>query len=149
MRRAGARIRLITDGDVAASIATCKDDSGVDVLFGVGGAPEGVLSAAALRCLGGELQGILRFRSDEERSRAGRMGIRDLDRLYRTEDLAEGSVMFAATGVTDGAFLRGVHFFGGGATTHSVVMRSRSGTVRFIEARHDFSRKPELAPRAT
>jgi fructose-1,6-bisphosphatase II len=145
VRRAGARIRLITDGDVSAAIATCKEETGIDVLFGTGGAPEGVLAAAALRCVGGDMQGILRFRNDEERRRAEKMGITDHSRVYRLEELAQGDVMFAATGVTDGAFLRGVHYFGWGATTQSVVMRSRSGTVRYIDTRHVFDRKPDYA----
>lgn len=142
VRKAGARIRLITDGDVSAAIATCMPQTGIDILFGVGGAPEGVLAAAALRSVNGDMQGKLQYRNDDERTRAERMGIKDHNRVYKLEDLAQGHVMFAATGVTDGSFLRGVHFFPGGATTHSVVMRSSSGTVRFVEARHDFSRKP-------
>ncbi len=142
VRKAGARIRLITDGDVAAAIATCKEETGIDILFGIGGAPEGVLAAAALRCVGGDMQGRLKYRSDDEMRRAEKMGVKDHNRIYKVEDLAQGEVMFSATGVTDGAFLRGVHFFGGGCTTHSVVMRSKSGTVRFIEARHHFDRKP-------
>jgi fructose-1,6-bisphosphatase class II len=142
VRKAGARIRLITDGDVSAAIATCKDTTGIDILFGTGGAPEGVLAAAALRCVGGDMQGRLRYRNEEERARAEKMGIRDHEKIYRLDELAQGHVMFAATGVTDGAFLRGVHFRGGGASTTSVVMRSKSGTVRFIEAEHTFDRKP-------
>ncbi len=144
VRKSGARIRLITDGDVSAAIATCKPEAGVDILFGTGGAPEGVLAAAALRCVGGEMQGRLRYRNDDERRRAEKMGISDHDKIYRVDELAQGNVMFAATGVTDGAFLKGAHFFGGGATTHSVVMRSTSGTVRFIEATHEFERKPNM-----
>jgi len=142
VREAGARIRLIEDGDVSAAIATAQPETGVDVLMGSGGAPEGVLAAAALRCLGGDMQGRLMWRNEEEKERARMMGIEDLDRIYGIEDLARGNVMFAATGVTNGEFLRGVRFFGGGATTHSVVMRSETGTVRYIEARHDFKRKP-------
>jgi fructose-1,6-bisphosphatase II len=142
VRKAGARIRLIQDGDVAGAIATADEDTGVDMLLGTGGAPEGVLAAAALRCTNGEIQGILRFRSDDEWKRAQRMGISDAARVYRTEDLAQGDVMFAATGVTDGAYLGGVHFTGTGARTSSVVMRSKSGTVRRIEATHYFDRKP-------
>jgi len=142
VRKAGARIRLITDGDVAAAISTCKDTTGIDILFGIGGAPEGVLAAAALRCVGGDMQGQLKYRSDDEMRRAERMGVKDHQKVYRVDELAQGNVMFAATGVTDGAFLKGVHFFGGGATTQSVVMRSKSGTVRFIDAQHDFDRKP-------
>jgi fructose-1,6-bisphosphatase II len=130
---------------VSAAIATCKRETGIDILFGIGGAPEGVLAAAALRCVGGEIQGRLKFRSAEERERARRMGISDADRIYKLEDLAEGEVMFAATGVTHGAFLGGVKFFGGGATTTSVVMRSKSGTVRLIESTHHFDRKPNYS----
>ena len=142
VRKAGARIRLITDGDVSAAIATCKDSTGIDILFGTGGAPEGVLAAAALRCVGGDMQGRLRYRNDDEKRRAETMGIKDHKRVYQIDELAQGNVMFAATGVTEGSFLRGVQFFGGGARTHSVVMRSKSGTVRFIEAQHAFERKP-------
>src|SRR5262249_28618307 len=145
VRRAGARIRLITDGDVSAAIATCKPETGIDVLFGIGGAPEGVLAAAALRGVGGDRHGRLKFRSDEEWARAQRMGIVDKDRIYHLDDLAQGEVMFAATGVTDGAFLGGVQYFGGGARTSSVVMRSKSGTVRNIESTHHFDRKPHYS----
>jgi fructose-1,6-bisphosphatase class II len=144
VRKAGARIRLIGDGDVSAAIATCKESTGIDILFGTGGAPEGVLAAAALRCVGGDLRGRLKFRSEEERRRAEKMGIQDPNRIYNLTELAEGDVMFAATGVTDGAFLKGAHFFGGGATTQSVVMRSKSGTVRYIDAQHTFERKPNF-----
>jgi fructose-1,6-bisphosphatase II len=142
VRKAGARIRLIQVGDVAGAIATSHPKTGIDILFGTGGAPEGVLAAAALRCVNGEIQGILRFRSDDEWQRAQRMGISNAERVYRTEDLAQGEVMFAATGVTDGAYLGGVVFSGTGARTSSVVMRSKSGTVRRIEAEHFFDRKP-------
>lgn len=142
VRQAGARIYLIGDGDVSAAIATCKRDAGVDVLMGTGGAPEGVIAAAALRCTGGDFQGRLVFSKDSERERAKKMGISDLDRVYQIDELAKGNVMFCATGVTDGSFLDGVRFFAGGATTHSVVMRSKSGTIRYIEAEHHFDRKP-------
>lgn len=143
VREVGARIKLIQDGDVSAAIATGFPDTGVDVLLGIGGAPEGVLAAAALQCLGGDMQGRLKPRNDQEVERARRMGIKDIDRIHRIADLAKGNdIMFAATGVTDGDLLRGVRFFGGGARTHSVVMRYRSGTVRFIEATHRFDRKP-------
>jgi fructose-1,6-bisphosphatase class II len=145
VRAAGARIRLISDGDVAAAITTCKSETGIDVLFGTGGAPEGVIAAAALRCVGGDMQGRLKFRSAEEQERARRMGITDANRIYKLEDLAQGEVMFAATGVTNGAFLGGVQFFGGGAKTYSVVMRSKSGTVRMIESTHHFDRKPNYS----
>lgn len=145
VRKAGARIRLISDGDVSAAIATCKKETGIDVLFGIGGAPEGVLAAAALRCVGGDMQARLKFRSPEEQKRAEKMGIADADKIYTLEELAQGEVMFAATGVTSGAFLDGVKFYGGGAKTSSVVMRSKSGTVRWIEATHQFDRKPNYA----
>ena len=117
VRQAGARIRLIGDGDVSGAVMTANPDSGIDVLFGTGGAPEGVIAAAALRCVGGELQGRLRFRNDEERARAdARWASRTSDTIYTTEELAQGDVMFAATGVTKGYLLDGVRFFGGGAT---------------------------------
>lgn len=143
VRAAGARIMLISDGDVSGVIATSRPDSGVDLYMGSGGAPEGVLAAAALRCIGGQMQGRLLFRNNDERSRAERWGIKDLDRKYGLLDLASGDVMFAATGVTDGSMLDGVRRIHGGATTQSIVMRSKSGTVRIIEATHDFSRKTE------
>jgi fructose-1,6-bisphosphatase class II len=143
VRRSGARIYLIGDGDVSAAISTCKRDSGVDVLMGQGGAPEGVIAAAALRCMGGDFQGQLIFRKDDERARARAMGITDFDRVYKIDELASGNVMFCATGVTQGTFLDGVRFFSGGAHTHSVVMRSQSGTIRFIQAEHHFDRKPK------
>jgi fructose-1,6-bisphosphatase II len=142
VRAAGCRIRLIGDGDVAAAIATCKDETGIDALFGTGGAPEGVLAAAALRCVGGDMQGRLRFRSDEERERAKKMGVADEDKIYAIDELASGNVMFAATGVTTGSFLDGVFYFGGGARTESLVMRSKSGTVRVIRSTHRFEHKP-------
>ena len=142
VRAAGARIRLITDGDVGGAIATTDTSTGIDVLVGIGGAPEGVLAAAALRCVGGEIQGVLKFRSDDERARAIAMGVRDADRVFATEDLASGDVMFAATGVTDGFLLRGVRITRTGAETNSIVMRSRSGTVRFLDTRHHFQGHP-------
>jgi fructose-1,6-bisphosphatase II / sedoheptulose-1,7-bisphosphatase len=141
VREAGARIMLISDGDVSGVIATARDDSGVDMYVGSGGAPEGVLAAAALRCIGGFMQGRLVFRNDDERGRAQRFGIKDFNRKYSLLDLAHGDVMFAATGVTGGTMLQGVRRFAGGAVTHSMVMRSKSGTVRIIEARHNFERK--------
>jgi fructose-1,6-bisphosphatase II len=142
-REAGARIKLIGDGDVAGAIATSKEGSGVDVLLGIGGAPEGVLAAAALKCMGGDFQGVLKFRNKEEIERAKAMGITDLNRVYGLEDLARSDVMFAATGVTFGEFLNGVRFFSGGAQTQSVVMRSRSRTVRLIDTTHYFEFKPK------
>jgi len=141
VREAGARIMQISDGDVGAVIATSQPSSGIDIYLGSGGAPEGVLAAAALRCIGGQMLGKLMFRNDDERNRATRMGITDFDRVYDVLDLASGDVMFAATGVTDGTMLRGVRRFTDGATTHSIVMRSKSGTVREISARHNFMRK--------
>jgi len=145
IRRVGARIRLIGDGDVSGAVMTANPDSGIDVLFGIGGAPEGVIAAAALKCVGGELQGRLRFRSDEERARAVRMGVKSEDTIYATDDLARGDVMFAATGVTKGYLLDGVRFFGDGARTESIVMRSKSGTVRVINATHHFNTKPKYS----
>jgi fructose-1,6-bisphosphatase class II len=142
VRKAGARIRLIGDGDVSAAIATTKPETGIDLLLGIGGAPEGVLAAAALRCVGGEFQGRLAPRNDEEIERAKRMGVTDIKKKFQIEGLAAGDVMFAATGVTDGDYLRGVHFFPGGATTQSVVMRSKTKTVRVINATHYFEHKP-------
>lgn len=142
VRESGARIKLIGDGDVSAAIATCFKETGVDVLMGIGGAPEGVLAAAALRCVDGDIQGRLKFRNDEERKRAKKMGVTDENRIYKIEELASGDdVMFAASGVTNGDFLKGVRYFGGGASTHSVVMRLKTGTIRYIEARHHFGRK--------
>ena len=141
VRATGARIQLIGDGDVAGVIATTRLNKTVDMYVGTGGAPEGVLAAAALRSIGGQMQGRLLFRNDEEKRRARAMGLTDLNRKYKLNDLACGDVMFAASGVTDGALLHGVHRFAGGARTHSVVMRSLTGTVRLIEAEHDFRRK--------
>jgi fructose-1,6-bisphosphatase II len=144
VRAAGARVKLISDGDVSAAISTCVEGTGIDVLFGSGGAPEGVLAAAALRCTGGDMQGRLMFRNEGERERAIKMGIpeKDLDKKWGLTELAKGDVMFAATGVTSGDMLKGVRFFKGGAHTHSIVMRSKSGTIRTIEAEHHFDRKP-------
>jgi fructose-1,6-bisphosphatase II len=137
VRRTGARIQLIPDGDVSAAIATAVEATGVDVLVGTGGAPEGVLAAAALRCLGGSIQGRLAFRNDEERVRAKKMGIEDLDRIYCEGDLARGdSILFAATGVTNGDMLDGVRYTADGAETHSMVMRAKTGTVRTIRTRY-------------
>ena len=144
VREAQARIMLISDGDISGVIATSEEASGVDIYIGSGGSPEGVLAAAALRCIGGQMQGRLLFRNDDERGRARNWGIDDLDKKYTMEDLAHGDVMFAATGVTSGTMLKGVRRFSGGAMTHSLVMRSRSGTVRYIEAVHNFDRKTGL-----
>ncbi|HWH76739.1 MAG TPA: class II fructose-bisphosphatase [Candidatus Binatus sp.] len=142
VRKAGARIRLIGDGDVSAAIATTKPDTGIDLLLGIGGAPEGVLAAAALRCVGGEFQGRLAPRNNEEVERAKKMGVADIKKKFNIDELAAGDVMFSATGVTDGDYLQGVHFFPGGATTQSVVMRSKTKTIRVINATHYFDHKP-------
>lgn len=143
VRALGARIQLIGDGDVSAAVATGMPDSGIDLLLGIGGAPEGVISAAAMKCLGGDFQGRLKFRNDDERKRAQKMGVKDLDKTYRLEEMASGSVMFCATGVTSGPLLRGVRFLANKrALTHSIVMRSATGTVRNIEAEHCLELKP-------
>jgi fructose-1,6-bisphosphatase II / sedoheptulose-1,7-bisphosphatase len=146
VREAGARIMLISDGDVSGVIATSRPGSGVDIYIGSGGAPEGVLAAAALRCIGGQMQGRLIFRNDDEKQRAAKWGIKDLNRKYTMLDMAKGDVMFAATGVTDGSMLRGVRRYGESGSTHSIIMRSKTGTVRVIEAQHNFTRKPGLEP---
>ncbi|PWI57959.1 class II fructose-bisphosphatase [Sulfoacidibacillus thermotolerans] len=146
IRKTGVRIKLITDGDVAAALNTAFPEVGVDIMFGTGGAPEGVLAAAALKCLGGEFQGRLVAQNEEEHRRCLEMGLQDPSAVLRMEDLVKGEdAIFAATGVTDGELLRGVRFLGGDqATTHSLVMRASSGTVRFIEARHRLGKKPNL-----
>jgi fructose-1,6-bisphosphatase II / sedoheptulose-1,7-bisphosphatase len=136
VRDAGAAIRLITDGDIAGVIHTADpEETGIDIYLGIGGAPEGVLAAAALRCIGGQMQGRLVLRKPEERERAARMGITDPDRKLTLDDMASGDVIFAATGITDGSMLPGVKFGGGLVTTHTVVMRSATGTVRWIKNR--------------
>ena len=145
-REAGARIQLIQDGDVAGVIATAREDTGIDIYMGIGGAPEGVLAAAALRCIGGQMQGRLMFRNDEERSRATKLGIQDFARKYVMDEMAEGEVMFAATGVTDGSMLRGVRRNTVSASTQSLVMRSKTGTVRLISAEHNVTRKSFFEP---
>lgn len=145
IRQAGARIKLIQDGDVSAAINTAFSDTGVDMLIGIGGAPEGVLAAVGLKCLGGEIQGKLYPQSDEEIERCKKMGIEDVRQVLRMEDLVKGDdCIFAATGVTDGELLRGVRYYGQTAMTHSVVMRAKSGTVRFIEGKHSMKKKPDL-----
>jgi len=143
LRMAGCRIWLIKDGDVSAAIATSQLDSGVDVLFGSGGAPEGVIAAAALRCRGGDFIGKLIYKNDEERARATRMGIKDLNKIFGIHELAKGNVMFCATGVTQGTFLNGIRMFKGGAHSHSVVMRSETGTIRYIQTEHFFENGPK------
>ena len=144
VREAGARIMLIGDGDVSGVIATSTGDSGIDIYMGSGGAPEGVLAAAALRAIGGQIQGRLLFRNDDEKARARKWGITDLNRKYSMLDMAKGDVMFAATGVTSGSMLKGVRRFGNGAETHSIVMRSKTGTVRWVSAHHNFTIKTGL-----
>ena len=144
VREAGARIVLIGDGDVSGVIATSTGDSGIDIYMGSGGAPEGVLAAAALRAIGGQIQGRLLFRNDDEKARARKWGITDLNRKYSMTDMAKGDVMFAATGVTSGSMLKGVRRFSNGAETHSIVMRSKTGTVRWVSAHHNFTIKTGL-----
>ncbi|MGO0063712.1 class II fructose-bisphosphatase [Brevibacillus fluminis] len=145
VRAAGARIKLIPDGDVAAAINTAFENTGVDILFGSGGAPEGVLAAVALKCLGGEIQGKLLPQDAAELERCKQMGLVNPHQVLRMEDMVKGDdAIFAATGVTDGELLRGVRFQGMRATTHSVVMRAKTGTVRFIEGNHRLERKPRL-----
>ena len=136
VREAGARIVLIGDGDVAGVMATAMPETNIDIYMGTGGAPEGVLAAAALRCIGGNIQGRLLFRNDDERGRAAKVGVEDLNRKYAITDLAEGDVIFAATGVTDGNMLRGVRRTGSMIFTESVAMRARTGTVRWIRMQH-------------
>ncbi|HET9444271.1 MAG TPA: class II fructose-bisphosphatase [Acidimicrobiales bacterium] len=145
VRAAGARIRLIPDGDAPGAISTAWPDSGADILLGIGGTPEGVIAAAALKCMGGELQGRLYPRNDEERQAAVDLGY-DLDKVLGTDDLAKGNnCFFAATGITDGELLRGVHYDAKGATTQSLVMRSKSGTVRRVDARHRLAKLAEYS----
>jgi fructose-1,6-bisphosphatase II / sedoheptulose-1,7-bisphosphatase len=141
-RAAGARITLLGDGDVSGVMAVSQPETGIDIYMGSGGAPEGVLAAAALRCIGGQMWGKLLYENEEQVVRAKSMGVTDPDRVYRVDEMAKGDVMFAATGVTSGAMLRGVRRFAGGAYTHSIVMRSRTGTVRYVEGHHNFTRKP-------
>jgi fructose-1,6-bisphosphatase II / sedoheptulose-1,7-bisphosphatase len=137
LRSLGCGITLIPDGDVAGVIAVTDPSTGIDIYLGQGGAPEGVLAAAALRCVGGQFQGKLVFRNEDERARARKWGIKDLNKVYLLEELAAGDVIFAATGVTDGSLLRGVHKAKDGSyTTHSVVMRASSGTVRYVSGEH-------------
>jgi fructose-1,6-bisphosphatase II / sedoheptulose-1,7-bisphosphatase len=141
-RAAGARITLIGDGDVSGLIAVSQPETGIDMYMGSGGAPEGVLAAAALRCIGGQMQGRLLFENEEQVTRARGMGLADPSKKLGILDMAHGDVMFAATGVTDGPMLRGVRRTATGAITHSIVRRSKSGTVRFVEGHHNFARKP-------
>ncbi len=142
VRQAGARIKLLGAGDLSAALATTRPESGIDILMGVGGGHQGALAAAALRCAGGDMQGLLAPLTHDERDRCYAAGITDLQKVYKLEDLVRGDVMFAATGVTTGDFLQGVRFFRGGAKTNSVVMRSQTRTVRYLETTHHFDFKP-------
>ena len=145
VRDAGARCRLISDGDVAGAISACRPNTSTDLLVGIGGTPEGIIAAAAIRCMGGAIQGQLAPKDDDERQKAIDRGY-DLDQILFTEDLVSGdNVFFCATGVTDGDLLKGVHYYGGGCTTQSIVMRSKSGTVRMIEAYHRLSKLNEYS----
>lgn len=146
IRKAGARIKLISDGDVAPAIATGFENTGVDMLMGIGGAPEGVLAAAGLKCLGGEMQARLKPQNQQEKERCYSMGITDLEKVLTMDDLVKSDdVYFSATGITDGDLLKGVRYFSKGAQTHSLVMRARTGTIRFIEAIHRLDKKPRYA----
>ena len=136
-------MKLISDGDLSAALTTTREDSGIDLLLGIGGAAQGIIAAAALQCLGGDIQGRLQPRNQEEARQLRQLGISDFKKKYTAEEMAHGSVVFAATGVTTGNYLHGVRFCKGGAITNSVVMRSRSRTVRFIETHHHFEDHPE------
>ncbi|MEH6476180.1 MAG: class II fructose-bisphosphatase [Sneathiella sp.] len=136
IRETGARITLISDGDVAGVMATANPDSGIDMYVGTGGAPEGVLAASALRCIGGQMQGRLVFRNDDEKARGIKWGVKDFNQIYNLEELAAGSVIFAASGVTDGSMLKGVRQVGDRVHTETIVMRSRTGTVRYVRGNH-------------
>lgn len=143
LRQLGTRVKLIGDGDLSAAVVTAHEESGIDMLVGSGGAFQGIIAAAALRCLGGEIQGRFRPRNLEEAHQLRQMGIEDVQKKYTTDEMAWGNVLFAATGVTSGDYLKGVRFFRGGAMTHSVVMRSKTRTIRFIETSHHFEDHPE------
>ncbi|WP_227937006.1 class II fructose-bisphosphatase [Alkalihalobacillus deserti] len=148
IRQAGARIKLMSDGDVAAALNTAFGDTGVDIMLGSGGAPEGVIAAVGLKCLGGELQGKLLPANDEELERCKKMGIADVNKVLLMDDLVAGDdCIFAATGVTDGELLKGVRYHGSAATTQSLVMRAKSGTVRFVDGKHSMKKKPDLVIR--
>jgi fructose-1,6-bisphosphatase II len=143
LRQVGVRIRLISDGDLSAALATTREDTGVDMLLGTGGAAQGIIAAAALYCLGGEIQCRFRPRNQEEADQLRALEIYDFHKKYTTEDMVSGNVMFAATGVTNGEYLNGVRFIKGGALTNSVVMRSKTRTIRFMETLHHFAVHPE------
>ena len=148
IRAVGSRIKLLADGDVAGGIATALENNGIDLAIGIGGATEGVLTAAALRCLGGEIQARLVYRDEADKEKARNLGITDLDKIYKTEDLAAGEdIMFAVTGITDGDLLKGVRYHRNKATTYSLVMRSKTGTVRYISADHKITQKPDYFPK--
>ncbi len=142
VRKAGARIKLITDGDVSPAVNVCIEGTGIHMMIGMGGAPEGVIAAAAVKCLGGDMQGILRAENEEEIARAKTMGIMDIDKVLTIDDLVKGDdVIFAATAITQGDLLEGVRYYADGARTHSIVMRYKTGTVRFVDAIHKSERK--------
>jgi fructose-1,6-bisphosphatase II / sedoheptulose-1,7-bisphosphatase len=143
LRHICVRVKLISDGDLSAALATSREDTGIDMLLGTGGAAQGIMAAAALYCLGGEIQCRFRPRNQEEADQLRRMEIYDFHKKYTTKDMVSGNVMFAATGVTTGEYLKGVRFFRGGAATHSVVMRSKTQTIRFMETFHHFAVHPE------
>jgi fructose-1,6-bisphosphatase class II len=143
IRQAGARIKLISDGDLAAALATTREDTGIDMLVGTGGAAQGILAAAALYCIGGDMQGRFRPRNQEEAGQLRQYGLDDFHKKFTVDDMVKGNVMVAATGVTTGDYLKGVRFFRGGAVTNSVVMRSKSRTLRFMETTHHFEVHPE------
>ncbi len=143
LRQTGVRVKLISDGDLSAALATTREETGIDMLVGTGGAAQGIMAAAALYCLGGEIQCRFRPRNQEEADQLRRMEIYDFRKKYSAEDMVSGSVMFAATGITSGEYLKGVRFFRGGAVTNSVVMRSKTHTIRFMETFHHFDVHPE------
>lgn len=143
LRRIGVRVKLISDGDLSAALTTTREDSGIDLLLGSGGAAQGIIAAAALRCLGGDIQGRFCPRNQEEAAQLRRMGITDFQKKYDAEEMARGNVVFAATGVTTGEYLQGVRFFKGGAETNSIVMRSKTRTIRFLKTIHHFEDHPE------
>ena len=141
IRSTGARIKMIDDGDVSAVISSVLTSSNIDMYYGIGGAPEGVLAAAALQCIGGNLEGQLLFNNEDEIKRAKKTGINDLNKIYQLNDLAMGDIMFSATGVTDGTMLKGIKITKNYAETHSIVMRSKTGTIRHINGEHNFDIK--------
>jgi fructose-1,6-bisphosphatase II len=143
LREVGTRVKLISDGDLSAALETTHEPAGIDVLMGIGGAAQGILAAAALRCIGGEIQGRFRPRNQDEANQLREMDIFDFRKTYTTEEMAGGNVMFAATGVTTGSYLKGVRFYSGGAMTHSVVLRSQTRTLRLLETFHHFEEHPE------